>query len=368
MEGAQIENNNTNNNKVLIREYNEERDIEMVERLERNCEYSIGSSSKGMMNIPTIFMGDPLCRVAEMVGSGGELVGIVRGCIKCVGTGFEGRHVKMGCILGLRVSPKHRRSGIGLKLVKCVENWAIQNGAEYISMAVEENNVASTNLFVCKCNYVKLRGPLIILTQPIHHSRNKDRSSRKIKIHKLSIEQAISLYKNRLGKKEFFPMDIDAILNEKLSLGTWVSFFKDENWVGLHGKNKDDDNEHEFTSRSPSSWAMNWRPSGYLLVYGIHGEGERVGELMKSLWWFAYNLGRNNVEDCKLMITELGLHDPLTQHVPKGTSMSCTNDFWYLKKVNNGSTSINGDEKEKEDTWIRRQQPITNLFVDPRDF
>jgi len=46
-------------------------------------------------------------QVAELVGEC-TLVGMVRGCIKRVGTELGAGDVKMGCILGLRVSPKHR--------------------------------------------------------------------------------------------------------------------------------------------------------------------------------------------------------------------------------------------------------------------
>lgn len=46
-------------NKVLIREFNEERDIEVVGKLEKNCE--IGSN-KGV-SFFTNMMGDPLCRI-----------------------------------------------------------------------------------------------------------------------------------------------------------------------------------------------------------------------------------------------------------------------------------------------------------------
>lgn len=46
----------------------------------------------------------------------GEIVGVVRGCIKSVGTAGAGANagageahtIKIGCILGLRVSPAHR--------------------------------------------------------------------------------------------------------------------------------------------------------------------------------------------------------------------------------------------------------------------
>lgn len=48
-------------------------------------------------------------QVAEL-HENGDLVGVIRGCIKCVGTGFGGAYMMMGCILGLRVSPPHRYS------------------------------------------------------------------------------------------------------------------------------------------------------------------------------------------------------------------------------------------------------------------
>lgn len=47
-------------------------------------------------------------QIAELLVSG-EIVGIVRGCIKYVAIGVEGRtKVTLGSILGLRVSPAHR--------------------------------------------------------------------------------------------------------------------------------------------------------------------------------------------------------------------------------------------------------------------
>lgn len=46
-------------NKVLIREYNEDTDMEVVGRLEKNCE--IGSNKE--VSIFTNMKGDPLCRI-----------------------------------------------------------------------------------------------------------------------------------------------------------------------------------------------------------------------------------------------------------------------------------------------------------------
>lgn len=283
--------------------------------------------------------------------------------------------------------------GIGLKLVKSIEGWAINNGAQYTYLATEESNIASTNLFL-RCDYKRLSS-LVILIQPVNsYSYNP---SQEVKIEKLSINQAIALYKDRLSGKEFVPVDIDAILRAKLSLGTWVSFFKEEEWVDLHYKEKSD----HFISKAPSSWAMLsiWKtyeayklqiraahlvrcfyttvsnvgakvfpcfgipslggipckPIGFVFLYGLHGEGEKQGELMKSLWCFACNLARK-LKDCKAIITELGMCDPLLGHIPQvTTSMSCIDDLWCLKRLDN------------DDEWVKAQSSA-HLFVDPREF
>ncbi|XWS14196.1 hypothetical protein CRYUN_Cryun36dG0102600 [Craigia yunnanensis] len=389
--------------KVLVREFVDSRDIEVVGKLEKNCE--IGSNNKGT-SIFTNMMGDPLCRirlyplhlmlVAEL-SENAELVGVIRGCIKLVGTKFGVTHVKFGCILGLRVSPRHRRMGIGLKLVRAMEEWLINNGAHYTFLATEKNNVASTNLFTAKCNYRNLSS-LVIFVQPISFAM-EGLISQDIKVEKLNIDQAISLYDNELRGKDIYLTDIGAILKEKLSLGTWVSYFKQDEWTGLHSREKNKD----IISTSPRSWAMFsiWnsceaykihikkshplkffhetlrhardkifpclkipicdsleKPFGFLFLYGLHGEGERLGELMKSAWSFASRLAEN-VKDCKVIITELGISDPLIEHVPDESTKSRIGDLWYLKKVNG---SIND-----EDDLVMMGE-LGNVVVDPRDF
>ncbi|XP_031268405.1 probable N-acetyltransferase HLS1 [Pistacia vera] len=398
-------------NKVLIREFNEERDIEVVGKLEKNCE--IGSN-KGV-SFFTNMMGDPLCRirfyavhvmlVAELCENG-ELVGVVRGCIKHVGTKFGGTHVKLGSILGLRVSPKHRRMGIGLNLVKAVEEWMMRNGAHYTFLATEKNNVASTNLFTTKCNYVNFSS-LVIFVQPLSLPL-KGLKSGDIKIEKLQLDQAISLYYYKLRSKDIYPTDIDSILKEKLSLGTWVSYFKEDEWFDFksnnNNNNKKEKSHEDVISKTPSSWIIFsiWNsceaykiqrrkshplkllhatlshakdiifpclkmpicgslknPFGYLFLYGVYGEGERLGELMQSVLRFASRLAED-FKHCKVIITELGVADPLTEHMPRESSMSCINDLWYLK-------CLNGDDNNNEEQLMRMGQ-LGNVFVDPRDF
>lgn len=233
--------------------------------------------------------------------------------------------------------------------------------------------------------------------------------SQDIKIEKLQIDQAISLYNNKFQGKDIYPADIDAILKEKLSMGTWVSYFKEEEWNILNNINEIGRNHEEMVIRTTtsSSWAMFsiWnsceackfhirksqshplkffhatislakdkifpclklpiacdslqKPFGFLFLYGLHGEGERLQELMKSIWGFASRLAEN-VKDCKVIITELGVSDPLIQHVPQESSMSCINDLWYLKPAN----GLNDDSEER----VAVIGQAGNVLVDPRDF
>ncbi|TKY54236.1 N-acetyltransferase HLS [Spatholobus suberectus] len=388
--------------RLLIREFDEDRDVKVVGKLERNCE--IGTK-KGV-SIFTNMMGDPLSRirfyplhvmlVAELLESR-ELVGVVRGCIKSMRTPSESL-LKIGCILGLRVSPTHRRKGVGLKLVTSVEEWMLRNGAEYAFLATEKKNDASRNLFTNKCKYVSLSS-LVIFVHPI--SFPAKHVSKDIKIEKVNIDQAISLYRRTLRAKELYPLDMDSILKEKLSLGTWVSYYKDEGWLNLQKKVESED---IITNEITSSWIIFsiWntceayklqlkksqplrflhttlnhardkifpclrmsvsdslcRPFGFLFLYGLHGEGENLGGLMESIWRFTSRLGES-LKDCRVVITELGFGDPLVNHVPQTASMSCIDDIWYTKRLSSHSD-------EKDDELLMKRQ-IGNVFVDPRDF
>ncbi|GMP76343.1 hypothetical protein CsSME_00033064 [Camellia sinensis var. sinensis] len=393
-------------NKVVIREFNEDKDVEVVMKLEKNCDQA--GSQNGISTI-TNTKGDPLSRVrfyhvhvmlvAEL-HKNGELVGMVRGCIKYVATRFWGGHVKLGCILGLRVSPRHRRMGIGLKLVQSIEEWMMRNGAQYTFLATEEKNVASRNLFALRCNYIKSSSLVIYLQPASLLPKNRPHDHQDIKIEKLSIDQAILIYKNHLPSKEIYPTDIDTILKEKLSLGTWVSYPHSEDWdISLNGKEMNEDTKN--TKTNPSSWAIFsiWntceahkrqmrranesfhatlshardkmfpclkmprcessldKPFGFLFLYGLHGKGERLGEIMESIWGFASRLAEN-VRDCREIMVELGVSDPMREVVPQGSTMSCINDLWYLKRVN-GLTHDDHD--------LTSNGPFGNVFVDPRD-
>jgi hypothetical protein len=288
--------------------------------------------------------------------------------------------------------------GIGLELVNSVEEWLLRNGAEYTFLATEENNTASMNLFTLKCNYVNLSSLVIFVQQICFPEKNLPED---IKVEKLHIDQAISLYKQKLKDKEICPADIDAILKENLSLGTWVCYFKEDGWMSINSNEKND--QDQDISKTPSSWiifsiwnsceAYNYklqirkssrplsscretlnhakekifpclvRPMsdslGFLFLYGILGEGEKLGELMKAIWSFASNVGQN-VKDCKVIAAELGVTDPLIKHVPdQEYSMSRINDLWYAKKLM---------LHDNMDRLMLAKGPVGDVFVDPRDF
>lgn len=390
---------------VNVREFDGLRDVEQVERLERRCE--VGPSGK--VSLFTDLMGDPICRVrhcpayAMLVAEFGperEIVGLIRGCIKTVACGnnksLEGNNVassvpvctRMAYILGLRVSPSHRRMGIGLKLVVRLERWFKENGAEYAYMATEKDNEPCIKLFCEKCNYIKFRTPAI-LVQPVHAHSKRIRSG--VKIQKLDVAQSEALYRTYLGTREFFPQDIDVILKNRLSLGTWVAFPQGEEWPKDGGRsvlpgswavlsvwNSSDVFKLEVKGISIIKYmyaattrfldrAFPWlkipsipdvfHPFGLHFLYGLHAEGPKAHKLMKDLCQFAHNLASE--KGCRLVATEVGSCDPLRSSIPHWACFSCPEDLWCIKKL----TDHNAGDGE----WTKSAPGLT-LFVDPRDF
>lgn len=297
--------------------------------------------------------------------------------------------------------------GIGQKLVSSIEEWVVKNGANYTFLATEKTNIPSRNLFTIKCNYLNLSSLVIFVHQPISststtsHIPNND-FPQHIKIEKLHVDEAISLYTNKLRhKKEFYPADIDVILKEKLSLGSWICYFEDEDEDVMIGKTQSSswaifsvwnnscdtyNNNNNMLQITKSYFSLRFLHSslsharkrisqcmrnsvsesssdsfGYIFLYGLHGEGENVGKLMKYIWDFTSRsiLGKK-VKDCKVIITELGVCDPLIKHVPKESCISCINDVWYAKNL-----VTNVSDKDNE---LLMKGPIGNVIVDPRDF
>lgn len=385
---------------VVVREY-EERQKLAVEELERQCE--VGQQQQGKPSLLTDLMGDPLCRarhvplhimlVAEY--GEGEIVGVIRGCVKTVTRG-NSIYVKLAYILGLRVSLMHRRLGIGTKLVQKLEEWCKQKGAEYAYMATDCTNEASINLFTQKCSYMKFRTPTI-LGQPVHAHHKPIGSS--IAIVKLTPQLAESIYHRTFANSEFFPKDIDNILSNKLNLGTFMalpknSFLKWDPKTGilppsfaiLSVWNTKEVFKLQVMGVSKLTYlcckgtrlvdaCMPWlrlpsfpdvfRQFGVYTLYGLHMEGQtkRIARsLMKSLCAFAHNLARDDV-GCGAVVAEVGQWDPVREAIPHWKRFSWAEDLWCIKKL--------ADSSEKCDTadWTKSQPSNSSvIFVDPRDF
>ncbi|KAL8151766.1 hypothetical protein V2J09_021574 [Rumex salicifolius] len=416
--------------RIEVRELDVSRDSRGVEEVERRCE--VGPSGK--LALFTDLLGDPLCRVrhspaflmlvAELVvlrrPPGGavsvadeateiagrrEIVGMVRGCIKTVTCGKKlprnaknntplPIYTKLAYILGLRVSPSHRRMGIGLKLVRAVENWFRENGAEYSYLATENDNVPSINLFTDKCGYSKFRTPSI-LVQPVFAHRI--RVSPSVSVIKLTPPEAEFLYRRRFATTEFFPRDIDAVLRNKLTLGTFLAVPRAAaaSWSGI---------EAFLKSVEPASWAvasvwnckdlwrlevkgasrvtrglakttrlvdraLPWlkipsmpevfRPFGLHFVYGLFGEGPLAAKMVRALCGLAHNLAKES--GCGVVATEVASQDPLRLGVPHWKMLSCAEDLWCIKRL--GEDYSDGSVGD----WTK-SPPGISIFVDPREF
>ncbi|XP_051127207.1 probable N-acetyltransferase HLS1 [Andrographis paniculata] len=413
---------------VVVREFEPKKDGRAVEEVESRCE--VGPSGK--LFLYTDLMGDPIARirhspaylmlVAELqeVGAGEngggkrEIVGMIRGCIKTVTCGTKisrnGRNVnaaikappqplpiftKLAYILGLRVSPTHRKLGIGLKLVKKLEEWFIENGAEYSYMATEIDNEASVNLFTKKCGYTKFRTPAI-LCQPVFAHRVK--LPNRVAVVRLGVSDAETIYRRRFSSTEFFPRDIGAVLGNKLNLGTFVAVPAGSSaaaaWPGAAA----------FLASPPESWAvlsvwncmdvcrlevrgasrvrkalartsraldraLPWlhvpsvpevfRPFGFHFLYGLGGEGPNAVKMINALCRLAHNLAKEG--GCAVVATEVAGGEPLRLGIPHWKRLSCAEDLWCIKRL--GEDYSDGSVGD----WTK-SNPAPSIFVDPREF
>ncbi|CAA0816418.1 Probable N-acetyltransferase HLS1-like [Striga hermonthica] len=331
---------------VVVRKYKEESDKAAVEELERRCEVG----QPGKPSLVTDLMGDPAARVRNFT-----------------------------------------RLGIGTKLVRELEKWCKRNGAEYAYMATEYNNQPSLNLFTKKCNYVKFRNPSV-LVQPVHlHSKPLSSDVMIVRIPPQLVEL---VYRDIFANSEFFPKDIDCLLSNKLSLGTFMALPK-----------KSLSKWNPKTDKLPSSFAIlsvwdtkevyrlqvkgvsvithiaclgtrvldamvPWLkiPSfpnvfenfGYYFLYGLYMQGREGSRLMRNLCKFAYNMARADV-GCRVVVAEVGQMDPVREAIPHWKKFSWDEDVWCIKP-------LFGQVKENNyHEWYRSSVSSSVIFVDPRD-
>ncbi|XP_021717118.1 probable N-acetyltransferase HLS1 [Chenopodium quinoa] len=393
------------NMEVKIREFDQEIENEKVEDLERQCEF--GGQQQGQPSLITHLLGDPFGRIRHfptrimMVADyGGDIVGVIRGGIKPVTRGKKvvdddnlPVYVKLAYILGLRVSPMHRKKGIASKLIKKLEEWCKEKGAEYVYMMTDCANEASINLFTYKFNYSKFCNPTV-LVQPVHAHQKPVTSS--LAIVQVPPLVAASMYRKIFSNSEFFPKDIESVLSSKLHLGTFIGMPKRylQKWdpqkklppcfaimsvwntkevyqLQLKGVSKLTKacclgsrvlDAHMPWLRVPSIPNM-FRPFGFYFLYGLHMEGKGSLKLMKSLCNFAHNMARDDVA-CAAVVAEVAQWDPVSEAIPHWKRFSWSEDLWCMKKLPNKEGGNNSQPLD----WVTSPSSASTLFVDPRDF
>lgn len=286
----------------------------------------------------------------------------------------------------------YRRLGIGTKLVKHLEEWCEQKGAEYAYMATDCSNEPSINLFTKCCDYTKFR-TLTMLVQPVHAHYKSIGSN--IAIFKLPTQLAELFYHHIFAKSEFFPEDLDTILGSKLNLGTFIALPKEclpkwnrkesllpPNFALLSIWNAKDVFKLQVKgvsrlkyaccagTRMLDSW-MPWlklpsipdvfRQFGVYFMYGLHMEGKHGLKLMKSLCNFAYNMARDDA-GCEAVVAEVGHRDPVRMAIPHWRKFSMAEDLWCIKRLGIKSKSCEPSD------WISSRPSSSVVFADPRDF
>ncbi|CAK9326934.1 unnamed protein product [Citrullus colocynthis] len=389
---------------LIIRSYDgQSADRGRVEDLERRCE--VGPSERVFLFTDT--MGDPICRIRNsplykmlVAEVDNQLVGVIQGSIKVVTVHQAPKdRAKVGYVLGLRVAPLFRRRGIGCSLVRRLEEWFAVNDVDYAYMATEKDNEASVKLFINKLGYTNFRVPAI-LVNPVKHYRSYHLPSN-IQIARLKVDVAEFLYRKFMASTEFFPHDIDHVLKHKLSLGTWVAYYKDNDISSA----KFETNGSKSEMAIPKSWAMLsvwnsgevfklrlgkaplscliytesskvidkifpclklpsipdfYEPFGFYFMYGVHREGSGTGKLVRALCQYVHNMAAA-ARDCKVIVTEIGGEDSLREEIPHWKLLSCPEDLWCIKAL----------KKEARNSLheLTKTPPTTRpaLFVDPRE-
>lgn len=391
---------------LLVREYNEKRDKEGVEEVEKQCDQY--GSTEGTPSLITDLLGDPISRIRQSASYvmlvaeyDDEIVGMIMGSVKSVTRGKNSptngvpSYVKTAYILGLRVLPSHRRLGLGTKLVEKLEEWCIDREVQYAYMATECSNKASINLFTQKCAYAKFRTPTI-LVHPVH--AHKKPLSSGTAIVQLPPELSESIYCQLFANSEFFPKDIGTIISNKLSLGTYMAMPKKflHKWDPEKGSNFilppsfailsiwNTKEVFKFqlkgvskmthagcvASRVMDTW-MPWlkipsipnlfSPFGFYLLYGLHMEGTGGPRHMNNLCSFVHNIAKDDV-GCGAVVAEVGMWDPVKDGIPYWRKFSWEEDIWCMKRLGTSKDEVDGDD------WSVSPPSSSVIFVDPRDF
>ncbi|CAN8247456.1 unnamed protein product [Cochlearia groenlandica] len=381
---------------VVIRYYDDRKDKFKMEHIEKSCE--IGHDNQNFIFTDTL--GDPICRIRNtplftmlVAEVGNKLVGSIQGSVKPVK--LHNNLVKVGYVLGLRVVPTYRRRGIASILVRKLEEWFMTHNVDYAYMATQKDNEASLGLFVGTLGYTVFTSPSI-LVNPVNPGRNFKLPS-DIEIRKLKVKEATSWYRRHVAATtEFFPDDIDKILRNKLSIGTWMAYYNDDENIRSWAMLSVWDTSKVFKLRigkAPLSYCLLTKvsnflgrflpltalpnlftPFGFYFLYGLHAEGPLSGKLVRALCDHVHNLAAlDDGGACKFVVTEVdggGSNggddddgDSMRKFIPYWKMYSCDDDTWCIKPLKCEKKKIS-DLSEFKKLFLRSN---SSLFVDPRD-
>nr|CAB3471009.1 unnamed protein product [Digitaria exilis] len=432
-----------------VREFDMERDMAAVEELDRRCQVGLcgdataddGNDAKKKaapakkkkkrgMSLSVELVGDPLARIRHApehvmlvaeYGEEEEIVGIIKACVKTVarGGGAGGEkassasscggekrqpptYVKVALLLGLRVSPSHRRLGIATALVDRAEEWGRAHGAAHATMATTTSNAASLSLFTgARFGYAPFRRPAF-LGRPVHAHRLPVPPHHRV----LSLPPplAAAAYARLLPPHaaEFLPADMAALLSHKLTLGTFVAIETNQDpslppslailsvWDATRSMRLRVRGAPRLLKASLAAlraldrgapWMRVpsipdiFSPFGAYLLYGLHMSGPAGPALLRTLCHHAHNIAGKNPA-CAVVAADVSPDDPAAAAVPRWRRFSCDEDVWCIKKLNkkkeNNGAADDGDdddeeEVEEEDDWPAAAAGKV-LFVDPREF
>ncbi|CAN6200954.1 unnamed protein product [Urochloa humidicola] len=414
-----------------VREFDMERDLAAAEELERRCQVGLCGDAaadddnggggkrktkkkkKRGMSLSVELVGDPLARIRHApehvmlvaeYGEKKEMVGMIKACVKMVARGGGKKpassssssspgkrqppaYVKVACLLGLRVSPSHRRRGIATALVERAEAWCRARGAAHATMATTSSNAASLALFAGRFGYAPFRRPEF-LGRPVHAHRLPIPAAHRV--FRLPPPLAAAAYARLLpaDAAEFLPADLPALLAHKLTLGTFVAVEADSSsdppsfavlsvWdatraMRLRVRGAPALLRASLAALRALDRGAPWmrvpsipdifRPFGAYLLYGLRASGPAGPALLRSLCHHAHNVAGKNPA-CAVVAADVAPGDPAAAAVPRWRRFSCDEDVWCIKSLNNGA----GGDGEDED-WAAPAPPGTVLFVDPREF
>lgn len=429
---------------IRVREFDMEKDLKAVEEMERRCDVGPATSpspseasaaknnnkkkktnsNKNKSNTMSLYvelLGDPLCRVRHTphhvmlvaeYGEKKEMVGVIRACIKMVsrGRGGGGRtptYTRVAYILGLRVSPTHRRLGVGMELVTATESWCVRNGAEYSYIATDRSNTASLSLFTRRLSYAPFRS-LAILTQPVHSHPLRIPSSASVSLFRLPPWLSTPLYESLFSSAEFFPADVSSLLSHPSSLGTYLAVPSGSadplrplpaSFAVMSLWNAGDTLRlrvsgaggcarrllrwaRALDSRAPWMGVPSLRdvfsPFGIYLMYGLHMEGKGGAGLMRCLCRFAHNVAMED-KQCAAVVAEVAAGDPVRGAVPHWRRFSCEDDVWCMKRLlaaavadDDATAGAAASGAAAGGDWSKSTQSSNEeeaiVFVDPREF